>query len=634
MRTRYKFSALDTETIHGYAVVLATPVRRWIAHSFEECIKPIFTDRTHGKLSSRTFMFNITFDVQAILKYLPTENLFELHETNETIYNERYKILYIPSKMCVIKDLKWNTNISFYDIAQFYGFLSLDNAAKQYLDDQKINNQVTHDITTQQNNWSVEKMDWYYATHLEEIMDYCQKDAILTQQLAERTSKEIEQEFGIILKSFASKAAIGERLTMNTCKAVKDGKKLVAYPRFFSDAPYSRYAYSAYHGGMFDVWQRGIFGTVTNVDISSAYPYHMLNMPNWSNGDFIEVILDKDLSSDDYYGWVICDFDYTGIPYVATEKQEWVEVIGNKEVIREASGRKIYYPFGMRRQCITLLEYRHLQKWGYEPYLLKGWVWRHNSAKPQYSNPFTWIQMVYDKKSKIKAAGGKKTYAYQLMKIAMNGAYGKTAQTVGAARMQNFFYASYITAATRVQIMDFIHTHHLEDKVILIATDGILLDGKYDFGDLGKGLGSWDVDEYPSALVFGNGIYQLGDGDTRKTRMRGITNDMSFQLKELAEKNKKEVSMIPLTKEKPVTLVMGIKHKNLYTKDDINVFKKRGRKISIETDTTKHWDGIETFGDLLKNKYVGKRFTIQELEDKDLNRKLCDKKQRKLTDFC
>ena len=45
--------------------------------------------------------------------------------------------------------------------------------------------------------------------------------------------------------------------------------------------------------------------------------------------------------------------------------------------------------------------------------------------------------------------------------------------------MQNFFYGSYITAPTRIQIMEMILNEKLQDKLISIATDGILIDGKF-----------------------------------------------------------------------------------------------------------------------------------------------------------
>lgn len=51
-------SALDTETIGGYAVILSTECRTWVAQSFEECIRPIFIDIKHQKISGRIMLWN------------------------------------------------------------------------------------------------------------------------------------------------------------------------------------------------------------------------------------------------------------------------------------------------------------------------------------------------------------------------------------------------------------------------------------------------------------------------------------------------------------------------------------------------------------------------------------------------
>lgn len=198
--------------------------------------------------------------------------------------------------------------------------------------------------------------------------------------------------------------------------------------------------------------------------------------------------------------------------------------------------------------------------------------------------------------------------------------YGKTVQRIGHPAMQNFFYGSYITAPTRVQIMKMILDYKLQDDIISIATDGILLNkSNFKLKEEQKGLGSWDITPYTKCLMLGNGMYQL-NGNTitdQKTALRGVTNKRDYDLISLLQKSRNKTEIIPMSnKKRPVTLNMGINFINIYTKNDINVFRKRNRIISINSDKSKYWPGIEKFGDLLDNQYRPIRFTIDELDER------------------
>lgn len=611
-----RLSALDTETIGGYAVILSTEYRAWQAWSFETCIKPILNDIIKGKISRRLMLWNQGYDSQAILKYLPDENLKELHKEHETIYNNRYKITYIKSKLLVIRDQKLKVGFTGYDAAQFYNYMHLDDAGKKYVDDKKLNNEITQHITTQAHLYSDMELFPYFEKHKKEIMEYCKQDAVLTQKLAEYLSSTIQDLFKFKISRYTAKTVLGKEMIKRTVGKVtyEGGKTALAYPTFFESSNAGKAANLAYHGGIFDCKKRGTFKEVTDIDISSAYPYHMRNLPNWSNGDFIEVIHDE-IKSNDYYGWVWCRFDYPLIPYTLAETYTWDEVHNNTIEKVETRNYRKYYPDGDRWQMITLVEYRFLEKYGYLKDCLGGFVWRHNSTKPQYPNPFTWIDKIYALKQRIKKEEGKKSYKYSLTKIPMNSAYGCTAQKKGVTTFRNMFYASYITACTRIQICEMLEEIGY-DKYISIATDGILLEGHVKLSDeyIKGGLGSWDVDHWDKAIVLANGIYQLEKvGKKPKIALRGM---LSFKgdLINIIRKHKDETSFVPNTKERPITMYQGM-FWHRYTKDSINRFVPIGRTLNANSDTSKHWDQISCFGDLLKHQYVGKRFTIKELNE-------------------
>ena len=600
-------SALDTETIGGYAVILSTEFRTWAAHNFKECVSPIFMDIHNQNISSRLMMWNQGYDSQAILKYLPDDNVNEILDTNNTVYADRYKILYIKGKVLRIRDMKLKETLSGYDAAQFYSYMHLDDAGLKYVNRGKYNSIVTEGITTNAALQTDKELFWVFGYHKDEIKHYCKEDASLTQDLGYYLKNVIIDMFGFEISSYSAKTVIGRTLIKNTV-----GKD---YPKFLLESSPGKLARMAYHGGIFDCKKRGTFGECTDIDISSAYPFHQKDLPHWANGDFIEVTGDE-IRDTDVYGWVWCRFDYPLIPYTVDEHYTWDEVHNDEIQLVAADGLRKYYPNGDRWQPITLLEMRFLEKYGYLKDNIGGVVWRHNPKKHQYPKPFTWINDVYKLKKQVKEnpKEGKDSYKYSITKIAMNSAYGVTAQKKGYAQYRNFFYASYITAPTRVQICEMLEEIGY-DRYISIATDGILLEGFVELPErfLKTGLGSWDVEHWDKALVIANGIYQLEKkGKKPKIATRGM---LSFKgdLVELITKNKDEISVIPATAHRPVTMYQAMRWKR-YTKDDMNRFVAITRKLSCNTETSKKWGDIKTFNDLLQKNYTGTRFTIDELE--------------------
>ena len=609
-----KLSALDTETIGGYAVILATEHRSWEAHTFEECVLPIFNDIHKGRISGRLMLYNQGYDSQAIIKYLPDDNVWEIINTNETVYNERYHITFIRGKVLRIRDLKMKETISGYDIAQFFNYMHLDDAGEKYVNDNKINNEITHEITERARYHDDNQLYWIFAQYKKEIMEYCQQDARLTQKLGYYLAKTIKALFGFYIRTYSAKTVLGKEMIKRTVGTYtsKSGKKVMAYPKFLIDSSPAKAAHFSYHGGIFDCKKRGTFGECTDIDISSAYPYHMKTLPNWSNGDFIEVD-SSEIQKTDYYGWVWCRFDYPMIPYTSEENHTWEEVHDGEPTTVTATNFRKYYPTGERWQCITLIEARFLKKYGYLLDCIGGFVWRHNPKKPQYPDPFSWIDQIYDLKRHVKVTEGKDSYKYSLTKIPMNSAYGTTAQKKGFAVYRNMFYASYITASTRVQICEMLEEIGY-DAYITIATDGILLEGFYNLPEryTTGGLGSWDVEHWDKAVVIGNGVYQLSRGDKQKIATRGMLS-FNGDLIELITKHKDEPEFTPSTKQRPVTMYQSMRWKK-YTKDDMNRFKDISRTLRCDSDTTKKWDEIPTFNSLLHEKFVGKRFTIDEID--------------------
>ena len=623
IQSNYRKSALDTETVKGYARILSTEYRVWQAKSFEDCIRPLFFDYEDGKTGNIFFGWNMDYDLRAIFKYLPEKTLKSMvdstKELPKTLVIGRYEIFYVPERFCSITDIKsaeefYNkTILYFFNISQFFGYMSLDNAGKDHIGKRKT------DSDTIEYFKEFENTDEFIYHNSDELMRYCKADATLTKELGDYMSGHIQDLFGLDLKTFSSFGTIAQEMTVG-------GERYKLYPHVDQRSKKYKYASKAFHGGWFEVKKRGFFDKVTDIDISSAYPATMITLPHWGNGDMHPIDYLFEIKEDDYYGWVLCEFDCPYIPYTGFDGYVWEEYHDGKTFQVEANNPKKYYPDGKRIQIITLLEYRFLLEYGFYVKLNKGCVWRPNSdKKDKYQKPFLWVEEAYNRKNQLKKAGKKKSYEYSLNKLAMNSGYGKTCQQVGHPKMQDMFYASYITAECRIKIIKFILDNKFEDKYIMIATDGILIEGHHEL-DLSKGLGGWDVEYYDEALILAAGIYQLNSKSGNKIAMRGLNRQKDLKeedhdLISLIKEHKNETSFIPYLKEKPLGMAQAMNYINIYTKEDINIWKERGRALNIDTDRKLKWFGINTFNDLLNNNFIGERFTVKELEDEKEKRK-------------
>jgi hypothetical protein len=282
-----------------------------------------------------------------------------------------------------------------------------------------------------------------------------------------------------------------------------------------------------------------------------------------------------------------------------------------------------------------------MKKYGYTCELICGFIWKQYQDK--YPNPFGWIKEIYNKKTEIKrklTAEGKDTKKdmnYLMCKIGMNGSYGKTVQTMGEVRpMFNQYYGSYITALTRIQVASFIIDNKLEDKVLNLATDGILFDGIYNFSS-SEELGEMEINFYDSALLLGNGMQQLNkigkDGKVKvSSRLRGVSSDHKFDIwTEL--KTRGELSSYDKIKRRPLHLGEALMHYKIFKEEDdlINTFISFGRKLDVNADTKRKWKQFKNFGELLNTQIKGERWTVKEIDE--IAKKTKEKEEKELSDI-
>lgn len=604
-------TAIDTETIDGYARLLCSPSRHFFVNNWDDCVRALYLiSQTEGR---KAWTFNLRYDIQAMIKYLPEDVLKEIYETNKYDFGD-YNLFYLPKKMF---SLSWgkgvNRKLTICDAMQFFGSGSLDTNSKEYLKQEKMTSPIIETFKHQE-KLTPEFLTEYLADNEKEIVKYCKHDAFLTVSLGQLIESTQQKIYGLHIETYSSNAKIGEVMTITWMR-----KHHQEYPHPNTQShlsfpqPYNLHpmAEATCRGGWFETWQCGTFGEVTDIDINSAYPWNMKDLPHWNNGEFVWIDEEKDLLPTDFYGWIFSEFDCQYIPFNTRKEETWTETIAGTEI--KMRGKKkveiIINPKGKRAQEIILAEYLFMKKHKFKCKFLGGWVWRQTQSN--WVNPFGWIPAVMKQKEEIKKAlkaqGLKNSMEYLMVKIAPNGTSGKTHQAVGNFKpLYSPFYFSYITGLTRLRIADFILSNNLIDKVINVATDGVLLDGNIDIKS-SSDFGGFEVNHYPSAFVIGNGMLQIFTSRPDKpffSKARGIDKSGVLNLRQICEDNKDKGNVIPEKRLRPMHLGECIQHKKILSLKDLNRFKEVGRSLAIDSDSKRKWD-ISCFGDLIDQRHRG-----------------------------
>lgn len=682
MRTPKHYKGFDTETDElGNIVVVATDSRYARVSTFADFLK-FMAEKDYKR--SIFWTWNLQFDAEGIIKMALREYAYDdtWREASAQIMKgsdrddsgrpikgtEGWRftipdlgsvvIFYIKSKMLAIEFYtvpegcrkKRKFEFLFYDIAQFYGHMSLNKAATEYLGRQKedFGGWVNKVKRVQNNKMSRGELIDYLDRNWIKVGEYCKLDAELTLELA----KCMEGGFkaaGIPFKNPLSQASLAGgyidywiRLdpTIRGYPKIFEGKM-----EFFHDL-----AEQSYRGGMFESYQRGlIMQEIYDYDINSAYPYEMSKLPHWGNGRFMECSEPSSMKETEY-GWYYCEFDCPYIPYADNLNPYTIEVLfkdfqkefrkgveHNDEITllddspnmekKVVSNPRILYPTGVRRQVVTKIEYDFMKRHNFYCEFISGIEWLE--FRDKYESPFAWVENMFKERLHYKYVTKEDMKQYSL-KITLNSTYGKTAQLRPyKGKFTNFFYASYITAGVRLRLAEIVHKYR--EHVIYVATDGICLTCKVPELEIDKmKLGAWGFTEYAGGLFIGSGIRQMfykqpdKHGNTYDTFARGLTNDRNYNLLAEIKKNKNE-KYIYSTKRRPLHLGECVAHSRTRGLEDINRFVEVIKRVDVNTDKKHIWSKeYENFGDLLKHRTYAEP-PIVKMRDNDSHEILFDK---------
>tara|TARA_R100001163_G_scaffold11238_1_gene10293 strand:+ start:331 stop:2385 length:2055 start_codon:yes stop_codon:yes gene_type:complete len=627
----WKIMGADTETIQGKCWIFSTEKGAYYIDSFLDLIKVLYSKDhaqkwARGKkatrkdkkrksksargLSTKEFFFwNLKFDVNAILHHWEEESILHLLEHGEIIINvkstkqepivegEMIEIRYLEGKMLEMKPIDWYLGqykfgpCVWWDISQFYGKRRLNDMAKEYLNETKI--EVCFDGSV----LDVTQLgdENYRNKYREDIEKYAIKDAILAGRLARKKRNDYDSLNIRFIRPY-SLANVAQRNLIDSSKI----PTINPYRRTRIGMNALSAAWSAMQGGWFEVSGSGYVDDVVAFDLTSAYPYTMYHLDDVSEGFWI-----RDSSEECWWEWC--------------ENRKPMD-IGFAEVFVNFKEGLDFYPLVKTSPLGTLVGPQMISGWFTADEIVEARKWPHTTFivgewfrfQPTSTNkPFrNFIKKFYE----MKEHSPKNTVSYEVAKIQINSIFGKTCQKTNGriGSLWNPFYCSTITGFTRSRIAEAVRLQN--HKAVSIATDGIVFRRDEFIHDLPPRplpapytLGEWEEDGEGEMLIQMSGVYSIRNESKTKTVFRGSSSYFLRNYREnglfgFCEDNHFE-SMLSVTVNKPYSAKEARAKSNIRL---MNVFDDRVYSITAVGDSTKRiWNGdtAKTFGDLNSNWY-------------------------------
>lgn len=564
-----EFICFDTETYKGTCKLLADSNGNYLYNpDFKESLD--FLWKYHNRTYYRAF-WNMDFDVSAILKLWNNIELIDDLIHGKIVEYDGYSMYYIRPKMLRLS--RGKKSIFFVDLNAMYK-RKLDLAAKEFLNDKKIDTLDANRINTELEYWIKNRA---------EIIKYCLKDARLTADLGNILVKEVKACKLLLPKFFTSHASLAKQ-----------------YFRYKSRIPSLKYiptnildiAYQCYYGGRFEVLKRGYFKRLYAHDINSAYPDTISKLPSLKYGFWLDV--DK-INRKECIGFykVVLNIPEGFISFLPIK-------LKNKLVV---------FPSGIFATWIT---------W-YEADLMRNWIvkvshgYEYISKEKEYYPFKVGMKHLYAEKTKYKNVN---EVFYWLVKLPMNSLYGcfierhkKADDKIYSGILFNSVYGAIITARTRWKLFKDV-PKYLWKNYVAFHTDSIISETKLPL-KLDSELGNWTLDYEGEGVVLNTGIYQIGN----KVRHRGFHGDNINWIK-LLKKNAKS-DHITFTRTKVLKIAESLKR--FHNIKDVNTFQTLEKKLSLKNDNKRNWhSNFKSCKDVLKRNYSSKTIVLRYIRKDNL----------------
>ena len=557
---------LDTETLHGYARLIADHEGHVsLITSADDALR--FLTQVYYR-NNHNFFYNLHFDVNAIIKYLPKENIEELNETLKTTY-KKYELFYIPRK--IFRIICHNHVHKFYDVMQFFGG-SLEYNAEKFLGLDKYIDPI--------DRAELGSSRQYWNDNFDAIVKYCINDCVLTKKLGDILYSTLKNSIGLKPNAFTSEAG----LTKEFVRTFTEIPDLLKVP-----IGAIKYAFYSYAGGRFEITKKGYVGECSLYDINSAYPYYIQDLVDITQGEWRWT---RDLHENATYGF-----------YLVKVMTKYNKI---SPINITLPNNTLCYPMINCHTYMTKLELMAYDKYiDYE--IIDGWEFFANddARKPFHK----YINHVYSHKQRTP----KDRYEYKTYKILMNGLYGtfyekhknKGHDKIRVGKLFNPMYASMITAGTRVQLFEYA----MQDinNFVGFATDSVLFRGTPDL-PTSNALGDWSLEKVGETTVLRSGFYKIDD----IVKARGVSTKTGLQTPDGIHYNslfdyivdKPKWTHYPVKLTRPLSFSEVLHKSKTFTIEDINIFTDIEYIIDINKDYKRIWDreltaGIELLEDFI-----------------------------------
>ena len=340
--------ALDTETYNGDIFLIADSDGRYLDKDVtaDSIIDFLFAKKYQGAWN---YFWNLGYDGSVILKLLGKE-LMSYTRTRRLVFSHGgRKIVYIPGKCLRIMDGHHST--VFFDIAQYFrGTLpegQSHSLANMYQANFGSLDQNYIDLKGKRDEFSPR----FYRRNTTAVRDYCIKDCVMTKQLAEKWIGLFHKAAGFYAARWYSTGYLAEKFLINNG---------ITFPTFAS-IPYAvqELAWRSYFGGRFELLKRGYVGRAYLHDINSAYPHKIANLPDLSDGRWIN---DKSVHPDAKLGFFEIEANIPDTKRVAP-----FPFHVHKAVLFPSGRFRTYVALDELRACESESYYRVINSWQFIP---------------------------------------------------------------------------------------------------------------------------------------------------------------------------------------------------------------------------------------------------------------------------
>lgn len=611
----------DTETYQGKCRLLSRGDTRGKTASifkptFLQCLEFLLYNASH-KGFYRTF-FNMDFDVSAILKLLYEE--LEDKEIADKLIEELYKgkeieiagfkLSYISRRLFIIK--KGKISVKFTDIWAFY-HSKLEDACQDNLNTGKLKEV---DAARLNEDWD------YWLEVLDETIEYCERDALLTAKLTELRKDSLQKvdiELPKFLCSYASVSKQNFRKKCNIPSITCNPSKILEI------------AMNTYYGGRFEINRKGSFDNLHLYDIVSEYPTKIKELPSFKYGIWKKV---EEIAEKETYGFYYVKLNIPKlcrIPTIPVKKRSGI----------------LTFPYGQFIDWYTWHDLDLMREYIEEIYEAYEYIESEGEYRPFKKEIEHMIKVKTKIKNKIKRLKNipKKvrelTSMYDSVKGGMNALYGCFVEcnkdydgNIHAGTLFNPINATFITSYGRWKIIKDIPEEKRE-YIVAFHTDSIttIVDIS-DSLDLGTDLGKWEYEKYGKGCILGTGLYQIGKSvKTRGFKKKSINSDYIEFFTMLSKISKsKDVGYIKkfsdffknlgFTKDEIKEIInhfqeyenitdLPVKSKRMfkireamirrgYSIEDVNKMFEEIKYVSLNGDTKRNWnDNFENCEDFL-----------------------------------